>query len=125
MINNASYWKSNTPAVVTVISGADAIIKATFKKRGSSVALAKISGEPVYRGDNVWEYSMSFQEGEYLIFLSVNNVETVHLIKVISEIEYSNFAASQVIISEIVRLQAEIETLRSEVRTRQTLKIVG
>lgn len=105
-------WKENTEKIITVFGSEQAIVEAFWKKRGSSVAFQKITGEFSYKNDDVWELSTSFENGEYIIKSVVkepdltDDIVSIGYINVVTPEEYSHTIGHELIrqdIEEIIK----------------------
>jgi hypothetical protein len=97
-----SYWKSDTPKIITIFADPDSTINVYYKKRGSSVNFVEISDEPLYRGDGIWEIETSFPIGEYIIKTVVDDdLVVMGLIEVVSAAEFSHTVNQELIRQDI------------------------
>jgi len=113
-----SVWREHTEKIITAFGNSEAIVEAFYKIRGSSVAFQKISGEFVYRGDNIWEITTSFDKGEYIIKVIIDGIDVFVALTVVSAEEYTH-----TINQELIR--QDIADLTKKLLDKNSLKISG
>jgi hypothetical protein len=90
----AFIWKEHTTNIITVFASESADVSIFYKKRGSSVAMTKVSEELIYRGDGVWEVNTTLPAGDYVIrIIIVEGTATItdhYRLRVLTEQEYYN-----------------------------------
>lgn len=122
-------WLEQINNIITITASATAKIKASYKKRGSSVAFIEISEEPIFRGDDVWEISTSFTRGEYLVKISVVDdpykEEIISLLKVYSAEEFNSVYGFIVMSNQIEQLSNELEALKTITGVNKNFKTAG
>lgn len=113
MTGRISFWRENTPTIITVIADAGTTIEAFYKKRGSSVAFTKFTGEFVYKNDRVWELSVTLPAGEYTIYSKIGTEVRYGAVAVLVPAEYTHTVNQELIRTDIANLSTALEANKS------------
>ena len=120
MTGSMSFWRENTPTIITIIAEENTAIgsiEAFYKKRGSAVAFTKFTGEFVYKGHRVWELLVSLPIGEYIIYSTIGDEIRYAGVKVLTPDEFTHTVNQELI-------REDIENLLTTVNAIKTFKVV-
>ena len=116
-----SVWRERTDKIITAFGDSSAVIEAFYKKRGSSVAFQKISGEFVYQQDEIWELTTSFDIGEYIIKIVIDSYPVFVYLNVVTAEEYTHTINQHIMMSNIDKIiedTAEIVDMTNIINAR-------
>ena len=111
-------WPENTNKIITVITKYDSVIKAFYKRRGTTDPFQAIESGFAYKNDDVWELVTKFPSGEYMLKIVIDGIEEISFLEVVPTEIYNQSLVLKLI-------QEDLKNLTSRIASKLSFKVSG